>query len=131
MRRWCCVAALWMTLMRCSVTSAVTRLALIADRDPAIDRLITLAEHQLTSVSDIQLLERGQIGSVLREQELQACFAAGATGERIKLGELLQADLLVLIRAGNPAGKSMELVICETRRGRAAAVHTSITGRQS
>lgn len=74
-----------------------------------------LAEPKLT------WLERSHIDKVVRELEVQALFSAEAPEKRARLGKLLKADVLVMLRAGeHPEDKKVKfihIVICEGQRG--------------
>jgi hypothetical protein len=85
------------------------------DRSP----LGALLEAKLLDGAKLAWLERGDIDKILAEQELQALFAPEAGSQRIALGKLLKAHVLVLLRsADNPPGaKHLELVVFETQQG--------------
>lgn len=63
-------------------------------------------------------LERAEIDRLLAERRLQDAFGAEAVTERIGLGRVLKADILVLARAGGPTEQPFaELVLAETAGG--------------
>jgi hypothetical protein len=66
-------------------------------------------------------VERTQVERVLREQELQAAFSPDGVGRRAALGQLLKADVLVLLRSQKnpePGGEDLiDCVVCDTRQG--------------
>src|SRR5688572_8729192 len=85
--------------------------------DPAFRAtpLVTLLEAQLSQKTDLRLVERQEIEKVLSEQKLQLLFGAESAAERIRVGQLIRADALILLRQreGNES-KSLDLVICES-----------------
>ena len=61
---------------------------------------LTLAETMILAGSQTIWLERVEIDRVLAERRLQEVFGAEAVSERIGLGRVLKADILVLARIG-------------------------------
>ena len=99
--------------------------ALIAlDRSP----LASVLEAKLLQSNKATWLDRNAFDQVLREQKLQAMFAPEGSPDRVALGKLLKADLLVLVRTvenrDQQRKKEMELVVCETKRGLRLCVQT-------
>jgi tetratricopeptide (TPR) repeat protein len=97
------------------VMLAVTRGSVDADDGPVLRRWAVAAtpEVQATGLSDlltarlsavqgIKLVEREQLAAAIREQELSACFGSNAVPLRLKLGQVLQADVLVLLSMASP-----------------------------
>ena len=80
-----------------------------------------LLEAKVLGANNLKWLERGQIEKVVAEQNLQAVFSPEGTSQRVSLGKILKADLLVLVRAGTRKAeegeKYLEVVVCETHRG--------------
>src|SRR6185437_3390792 len=82
--------------------------ATAAERKPPVAAFIdadksslgALLEAQLFAQGRAQWVERDRIDNVLKEQLLQAVFSPTAIGERSKLGRLLQADVLIILRKG-------------------------------
>ena len=62
--------------------------------------VLTLAETRILAGSQTIWLERVEIDRVLAERRLQEVFGAEAVSERIGLGRVLKADILVLARIG-------------------------------
>ena len=82
-----------------------------------LDR-VALLEAKLIGNSASTWVERTAVEEVLKEQKLQALFAANGVGERAKLGKLLKADLLVLARRSKEIQEpTVELIVCETSGG--------------
>ena len=101
--------------------STPPRCALIVDPGMGLDRspLVGLLEVKLAQQKHVTLLERTEIDKVLREQQLQLLFSPEATSKRAALGQLLKADLLLLLR-GAEAKKGaggVDVVVCETASG--------------
>ncbi|MBN9521191.1 hypothetical protein J0H58_22170 [bacterium] len=91
--------------------------------DPDKDPRVALVEAQLLADSTTTWVERGDIEAVLREQKLQALFTPQGVGERVRLGKLLKADLLILVRTVKVAdGHALEAVVSETAGGLRLAV---------
>jgi len=77
-----------------------------------------LVERRLLDDSRAVWLERARIDEVLAEQELAALFGGGAPRDRVALGHILKADLLLLLRKGERESAPFgELVVAETRGG--------------
>ena len=107
--------------------------------------LVPLVEAELgrmAAAGELVLVERAEVERVLAEQQLAALFGAEGVGPRIRLGGLLRADVLVLLRArgaaapdpavpagqggdaaagagagAGAAGRVSEIVVCETATG--------------
>jgi hypothetical protein len=112
--------------------------AVIADCSEAATALAGLIEQQLGKEAGTKLVERAAIQSILDEQTFSAAFASEGVASRVALGNLLKADVLVLIRerkasadasvvstgrkpASAPANQgreaAIELVVAETAQG--------------
>ena len=81
----------------------------------------TLLEAELFKRKEVAWVERTEIDHVLREQKLQTLFAPEVGSARVKLGQLLKAEVLILLREIKPQEKqgtiAMECVVCETKQG--------------
>lgn len=87
---------------------------LALDRSP----VAALLEAELLQHVEATWVERTEIGKVLDEQKLQALFAAEAVGERVRLGNLLKVDLLVLVRSGTKDQVAyLDVAVAESIRG--------------
>ncbi len=62
--------------------------------------LTALVEAKLLQDTQRAWLERTEIEKIVAEQQLQAAFGAAAGPDRVRLGRLLKADVLVLLRTG-------------------------------
>ncbi|MDQ3441102.1 MAG: hypothetical protein M3478_12215, partial [Planctomycetota bacterium] len=118
-------------------TQAATRpatqpatIALLAERAlrQAHPALCTAIEQGLGARPDTRLLDREHVDRVLDEQPLAAVLSPAGGEQRVKLGQLLRADLLVALRGGGGGSggvvgrdgeksASLSLVVCETGRG--------------
>ncbi|HVC96454.1 MAG TPA: hypothetical protein VND64_22405 [Pirellulales bacterium] len=98
------------------------------DRSP----LAAVLEAKLLAEVKATWLERNAIDEVVKEQELQALFTPEGGSERVALGKLLKADLLILVRDAPPSAAdesakapptgekrvmAIDLAVTETRRG--------------
>ena len=83
--------------------------------------VVAILEARLLADAKATWVERTEINRVLGEQELQAAFGAEGVKQRSSLGQLLKADILILLRpAKNPDEKGpplIDCVVCETKRG--------------
>jgi hypothetical protein len=94
------------------------RVAVLTTTGLPLANLGDLVTAALGAEPGVELVERDQIEAVLRELELATVLGADAPGERLKLGALLHADLLVLLGPESDAGtRYVRLVICDTRVG--------------
>ncbi|MEX2387592.1 MAG: hypothetical protein WD534_06925 [Phycisphaeraceae bacterium] len=84
-----------------------------ADLEP----LAALLEQQLADESILELVERAQVNALLDEQQLDLLMAAGRGEAHMRIGELLRADLLVLLMADAEDPTAMQFIVSETRQG--------------
>ena len=82
-----------------------------------------LLQERLLANSRAVWLERSAIEAIQREQQLQSLFGAAAVDERVKIGRLLKADLLILL-ATSAKPKGISIVVCETNYGLRLAART-------
>lgn len=89
-----------------------------------------MLQAKLLSDSSATWVERENIDAVLKEQQLQAAFGPQGVADRVKLGKLLKADLLVLVRLVKDAKEAaLEVVVSETAGGLRLLVRgVTITG---
>jgi hypothetical protein len=86
--------------------------------DPEKSPRAALLEAKLLSEPGATWVERASIDKVLAEQKLQAAFGPQGVSERVKLGKLLKADLLVMVRPVKDAKEPvLEVVVSETATG--------------
>ena len=120
------ILAIAMTVIQPSgMLAAETRVAVIASRAADVEKLVPLVELRLAKNKEIALLEREKIEEILREQELGALLTAEGTAQRIALGKLLKADLLIVLQgeegpppqAGEKPQPHARVTICETKQG--------------
>ncbi len=114
------VAVSTLACLACLATSMAARAdepvtaALVSVNKSAVG---TLLEARLLANVPARWVERNQIERILGEQELQAAFGPRDAARRVRLGRLLKADVLVLLRT-TPARKAIiELTVCETQQG--------------
>ncbi|MDY3553730.1 hypothetical protein R5W24_002843 [Gemmata sp. JC717] len=98
--------------------------------DPDKHPRVTLLEARLLSQPGATWVERTAIDKVLKEQKLQALLAPQGVGDRVRLGKLLKADLLVTVRPVTGSGPTaLEVIVSETVGGlRLAASAVPVTG---
>ena len=113
-----------LALLACGATSMAAAgrrptCGIVPDRalDLHTSPLVALLELHLAQSKQVVLVERAQVDQVIQEQKLQFMFAPEAVRERAALGQLLKADLLVLMRANDKPQPHVHVVICETRQG--------------
>ena len=111
-----------------ATAGALPALAVLADpvAGETLAPLAALLEVKLSADARLRLVEREAIQKVLGEQELQTLFGATDAAKRISVGELIKADLLVLLRTARPepGAKAVDVVVCETRAGLRLRVET-------
>jgi hypothetical protein len=77
-----------------------------------------VVEHALSGLPELRLVDRGALPAVLDEQLLSAVEAAEGVSSRLKLGQLVKADLLVLVRElAGMDGPKIELVVIVSSSG--------------
>jgi hypothetical protein len=104
-------------LMPGQSAAAVTAAFLRSER-LAADAAGAMIEAELLSVPQVRWVEREKIDAALRERSLQESLTGDELAARRRLGKLLQADLLLILRpATGAATDAGELIVCETRQG--------------
>jgi len=92
--------------------------AIVPDRSDRVAPLADLLFVELSKSPRMDLVDRADLKKIRDEQELQLSFGALGGGARRRLGSLLRADFLVLLRITD-VDKSpvLEIVIADTRFG--------------
>ncbi|TVS16323.1 MAG: hypothetical protein EA424_14355, partial [Planctomycetaceae bacterium] len=95
MAGWCLIAA------ACEPAYAAERWAIVAAtelQESGLGDLLTarLSRHE-PDEPEIELVERDRLDAALRELELAACLGPQDGPQRMRLGQLLRADVLVLL----------------------------------
>jgi hypothetical protein len=86
--------------------------------DPEKTPQVALLEAKLLADDSATWVERADIDKVLKEQKVQAMFSPQGVGERVRLGKLLKADVLVMVRSVKGAeSPTLEVVVSETASG--------------
>jgi hypothetical protein len=94
------------------------RCAIIASQDIQEEGLPDLLTAQLSNVDGIELVERQELARVTQELELSALLGAGAASNRLQLGRLVKADVLLLVSLEEHEGKKfLGLVIADCSYG--------------
>lgn len=84
---------------------AATRLALVGgEGNGGVENVLDIATALLGKDANLQLLDRAEVGRVLREHELSLAGLVGAE-HAVKAGQLLQADLFAVLE-GSPANET-------------------------
>ncbi|WP_254508097.1 hypothetical protein [Anatilimnocola floriformis] len=103
-----------MALVPTAAEAKPTAALIDLNRSPAV----ALLEAQLLTGELATWVERTEINRILDEKKLQTLFAPASGGERAKLGKMLKADVLVLVRSGVAEKVPyIEIVISEVSRG--------------
>lgn len=77
-----------------------------------------LVEAELLTRPEVEWLERTEIQKLIAERQLQPLLAATAGNDRTALGQVLKADVLVILKTTTQNDQSFgELVVAETRSG--------------
>src|SRR5262245_56056574 len=66
--------------------------------DPEKTPQAAILEAKLLAEPGLTWVERADINKVLTEQKLQAVFGPQGVGDRVKLGKILKANVLVMVR---------------------------------
>ena len=102
-------------------TNAVPTIAVVPTGTDDVTRAAAdLLQQKLAGDGAVKMVERADIEKVLKEQSLKAAFGAGNMDERVKLGGLLRADVLVFVdrrRSDDGKHELMEVTAAETRMG--------------
>ncbi len=92
--------------------------AVVADDSLSGTPAVALLEVGLSTNSRVSLVERDQIDKILAERELQLAFSPGETAVRMRLGRLVRADLLLLLKGGPYEGEDcVRAAVAQTRTG--------------
>ncbi len=114
MRR--CITAFAFAVFTSSVAPGAGPVCALLDPEKA--PRAALLEAKLLADPGATWVERAGIDKVLKEQKLQAAFGPQGVGDRVKLGQLLKAEVLVLVRPVKDAKEpALEVVVSETAGG--------------
>ena len=105
---------------------AVTRptAAVVADPAGKAAAVADLVSAELSKAGHVGLVERAALKQILAEQKLQLAFGARGGDSRRRLGALLRAEYLVLLRvSGEDKSGVLEAVVAEARSGYRLARH--------
>ena len=76
-----------------------------------------LLERKLLADDMAQWLDRAEFEKLIREQQLSAALQAAGGSQRVALGKLLKADVLVMLRREEKPKPHHQVVVAETKRG--------------
>ena len=93
------------------------RVAVLADKDSETLPLVPLLETRLSQQEATDLLERRNLPAIMQEQNLSALSGAVSCADRLKIGRLAHADLLVIITRREARQSAVRMVVSETRQG--------------
>ena len=92
--------------------------AIVPDRSGRVAPVADLLFVELSKSPRMDLVERAELKNIRDEQELLLSFGASGGKSRRRLGSLLRADFLVLLRlTGDANSLALETVIADTRFG--------------
>jgi protocatechuate 3,4-dioxygenase beta subunit len=93
------------------------RLAVLAGKEIRQTGLPDLLFASLGAHEGVSLVERAALNEVLREQSLSAAFGSDAPATRIRLGRLLSADVLLLLRVEPEPEPTIRVVVADAKTG--------------
>ena len=99
---WCLLLATTTRPVDADDGPVFRRWAVVASDDIQATGLSDLVTAKLSAVEGVELVEREQLASAIKEQELSAYFNSTAAPQRLKLGQLLEADVLILLSTKAP-----------------------------
>jgi len=119
----CCF--LFLACCLCLPGLAAPTCAIVADSALGFDQspLFALFETHVVQSGAVTSLERTEIAKVLDEHKLALLFSAEGGRDRVAVGKILKADLLVLLKADEVVDTNMQhyrsvrLILSETRSG--------------
>ena len=80
--------------------------------------LADLVQVKVTTIPQTRWVERVDVDRVLAEQQIAAVLGAENVRERVQIGQLLKADVLVLLRPREtPTAKLLDVTIAEANQG--------------
>ncbi len=117
-----CVAGWCLTAAACGPAGAAERWAIVAAaevQESGLSDLLTarLSRHE-PDEPEIELVERDRLDAALRELELAACFGPLDGPQRMRLGQLVRADVLVLLSVEQlQRQRTLRIVIAQCTTG--------------
>jgi hypothetical protein len=103
--------------MAATVQAASTVALLAPLEDQPATNIVALLNVALSGKAGVSMVERQQLDQVLHEQELANCMNDSGVAQRLKLGRLLRADLLVFVKSFDKPVPHLQVVVSETRQG--------------
>lgn len=102
-----------------SPCDAMTTCAMVSDgpSDGKATVLAAMLEVKLAEMPDIRMVERQAISLVLEEQKLSALSGASAHDGRVRLGKLLKAEVIIMIRPAEEHAGELDVTVFETAGG--------------
>src|SRR6266516_2940165 len=96
-------------------TQATTRIALVGAGN-GVENVLDAATALLSKDTDLELLDRAEVGRVLREQEISLAGLVRAE-HAVKAGQLLHADLFAVLEGATAGPPSFGLVVFDAING--------------
>ena len=101
----------------CAANAASVRVALVGSHDAGVaGGIVALSEAQLSARDGLEVLDRQHVDRVLKEQKLNVTGLVDA-GLAIKAGQLLSADLFVLIEQSTDGKETLAGIAYDTKSG--------------
>jgi len=96
-------------------TQAATRIALVGAGN-GVENVLDAATALMSKDTDLQFLDRAEVGRVLREQEISLAGLVRAE-HAVKAGQLLHADLFAVLEGATAGPPSFGLVVFDAING--------------
>src|SRR2546426_2946342 len=96
-------------------TQAATRIALVGAGN-GVENVLDAATALMSKDTDLQFLDRAEVGRVLREQEISLAGLVRAE-HAVKAGQLLHADLFAVLEGATAGSPSFGLVVFDAKNG--------------
>ena len=100
------------------VKPSFRRWAVICSKDAQQAGLGDLVTAELSKEKDLELVDREQLDAVTKELQLAAALESQAAATRLKMGQLVKADALLLLCIGNgQKGRVLKVVVSKCLYG--------------
>ena len=101
-------------LANAAPTDAALSVAILEANSNQTGGIVAMATPKLTAGGKFSIVERQQVEKILREQQLATVLGSDRGADRISIGKLMQADLLVFLQPHNDQPPRLEVSIAET-----------------
>ena len=106
-------------------TQTSQTIAVVADQATIGSGIPDLLTIELAQLDGVRTVDRVTIQSIVHEQTLASAITPAGSAERLRLGQLLKADLLVFLRVSQ-SGDEQLLHVCISETSIGARLQTSI-----